>query len=93
MAGDHIVAIDTVATPGFTDLTAALKTYAGKPVKVTLERNGKAMTVTAKPTDSGKLGFQLKSITDIYPTVTEHYSFLHRCPKDGKSEPLPLATT
>lgn len=81
LEGDHIVAIDTVATPGFSDLTAALKTYAGKPVKVVLERNGKTMVVTATPTDGGKLGFQLKPITDIYPTVTEHYSLFASVPK------------
>lgn len=79
--GDHIVAIDTVRTPGFTELTEALVQYAGKPVAVTVERNGRTMTMNATPSEGGKLGFQLKKITDVYPTVTERYTFFGSMPK------------
>ncbi len=79
--GDRIVAIDTVSTRAFTELTAALKKYAGKATTVTVERAGKSMTLPVTPSEEGKLGFQLKRITDVYPTVTVRYGFFESFPK------------
>lgn len=79
--GDHIIAIDTVATPSFTELTATLKKYAGKATTVTIERDGKPLTVAITPTEGGKLGFQLRPLTDIYETVTVRYNLLQSFPK------------
>lgn len=79
--GDHIIAIDSIATPSFTELTEALKQYAGKEVDVTFERDGKMMMAQVTPNSNGKLGFQLRPITDIYEPVTINYSFFESFPK------------
>lgn len=79
--GDRIVAIDTVSTRAFSELTAALQKYANKKTTVTIERNGKTMQLPVTPTEGGKLGFQLKPITDVYPAVTVHYGFFRSFPK------------
>ena len=44
-------------------------------------RDGKELKLTATPTEGGKLGFQLRQITDVYPTVTARYSLLSSFPK------------
>lgn len=79
--GDHIIAIDTVATPTFTELTPALVAAAGKEVNVTVERDGKTVVLPVTPNEYGKLGFQLRPITDIYPPVTVEYGFFESFPK------------
>ncbi|MCH5319652.1 MAG: RIP metalloprotease RseP [Paramuribaculum sp.] len=79
--GDRIIAVDTVSTPSFTELVPALEKYAGKQTNVTYLRDGNSVTTTVTPTDGGKLGFALKSATDVYPTVTEHYTFFRSIPK------------
>ncbi len=79
--GDRIVAVDTIATPTYTELTPALAAYAGREVPLTVERDGQRLTVTTKPNEFGKLGFQLRAITDIYPTVTVNYNFFQSFPK------------
>ena len=78
---DHIVAIGETPTPGYTELTAALQQMAGKETTVTVERDGKTVVLPITPTEGGKLGFQLKPITDIYPTVSNHYTFFSSIPK------------
>lgn len=79
--GDRIIAVDTIATPSLTELTAALKNYVEKPVNVTLLRDGKEMMVTAVPNEFGRLGFQLSPITEVYPTVTVRYGVFESVPK------------
>ena len=66
---DRIVKIDTLSTRAYSELTSALQKYAGKKTTVTVERDGKAITMPITPNEGGKLGFQLKRITDVYPTV------------------------
>lgn len=79
--GDHIIAVDTVATPSFSELSPALVAAAGKEVPLTVERDGKRITVSATPNEYGKLGFQLRPITDIYTPVTVDYGFFASFPK------------
>lgn len=79
--GDRIVAIDTVATPAFSDLVAALQAYASKPTTLTVERGGQTIKLPVTPNEYGKLGFQVKPITDIYPTVRIDYNLLESVPK------------
>lgn len=90
--GDRIIAVDTVATPSFTELVPALLAYAGKPTDITVQRDGKQLTYTLTPTENGKLGFQLKPITDIYPTVTRHFSLLSSLPKGWEIGTTTLTT-
>lgn len=79
--GDRIVAVDTIKTPTFTELTPALLKYADKPTTITVERDGKLVTLEATPNEYGKLGFQVKPLTEVYPTVTVNYSILESFPK------------
>lgn len=44
-------------------------------------RNGESTTVKITPNEAGKVGVQLKPITDIYPTTTIDYTFLQSIPK------------
>lgn len=79
--GDRVIAVDTIMTPTFTELTPTLAEYAGKTVAVKVIRDGREVTVMATPNEFGKLGFQLKSPTDVYNTVTVKYNLLQSVPK------------
>lgn len=80
--GDHIVAVDSLATPSFTELSAALLDRSGKETLITVEReDGTTAMLPAQVSEYGKLGFQLRPITDIYPTVTVNYGLVHSIPK------------
>ncbi len=81
LEGDRIIAVDSVATPSLTELTPALKNYAGREVGVTILRDGKEMELKATPNEFGRLGFQLSPITDVYPTVTLNYNIFQSIPK------------
>lgn len=81
MVNDRIIRIDTISTRAYSELTVALQKFAGKKTTVTVERNGNEVTMPVTPSEGGKLGFQLKKITDVYPTVTVHYGFLNSFPK------------
>lgn len=78
---DHIVAVGDMATPSFSELGVALEKYAGKTTEVTVERDGVAKKFTVTPTEGGKLGFNLKRLTDVYPTVVRHFNLLQSVPK------------
>lgn len=91
-AGDRIIAVDTIATPSYTELTPALQSMAGKPTTVTVERDGKTIRLNVTPTDGGKLGFQLRKLTDIYPTVTVRYNFFEAFPKGWEIGTTTLTT-
>lgn len=79
--GDRIMAVDTTATPSFTELTPALLARAGKKVDLTVLRDGKTIHLNAELPESGKLGFQLKNLTEVYPTVTVKYGLFESLPK------------
>lgn len=79
--GDRILAVDSTATPSYTELVPALLAAAEKEVTLTVERDGQTIHLTATPTEGGKLGFQLRAITDIYPTVAVRYGLLGSIPK------------
>ncbi len=79
--GDRIVAVDTIATPSFTELTPALLAYASTPTVITVIRDGKKIQVEATPDSYGKLGFQLRQPVDVYPTVSRQYSLIESFPR------------
>ncbi len=79
--GDRILAVDTISTPSFTELSPALLQYKDKTVDITVERDGKPLTLSATPDSYGKLGFQLRQPVDIYPTVTQQYSLIQSFPR------------
>ncbi len=79
--GDRIVAVDTVATPTFTELTPALLAAAGREVQLHIIRQGHEMTVPVTPNEFGKLGFQLRQLVDVYPAVTVRYGMFESIPR------------
>lgn len=81
VVGDRIIAVDTVATPSYTELTPALLARAGKPTTVTVARGDSTLKVAITPNEYGKLGFQLKPITEVYEPVTVRYGLLESFPK------------
>lgn len=82
LEGDRILAVDSVATPTFTELTPALLERAGREALISVRRaDGSEAVIPATVSEYGKLGFQLRPITEIYPTVTIDYGVLGSIPK------------
>ena len=77
---DHIVAIDGVPTPSFTELQQELVAKSGKRVPVTVVRGEKQIDLMATPED-GKLGFGLKAPYEVYETEVIKYNFFSAIPK------------
>lgn len=90
--GDHIIGVGTDATPAFSEFTPALKKYAGKEVKINVMRGDSLITLNITPSENGKIGIQLKPITDIYPVDIEKYSFFEAFPKGWEIGTTTLAT-
>ncbi len=78
---DQLVSVAGVATPSYTEFTAELQNNKGKEVEMGIIRNGQPTTIKITPSEAGKIGIQLKQITDIYPSITINYSFLQAIPK------------
>lgn len=81
LEGDRIVGVDSTATPSYTELVPALLASAGRETDIHIVRDGEPMTLRATPSEGGKLGFQLKAPTDVYPTVAVRYGVLGSFPK------------
>lgn len=79
--GDRIVSVGDIETPAFTEFTPALKNYANTQVNIGVIRNDSLITLPITPTAEGKIGIQLRHITDIYPIETSQYSFFESFPK------------
>ena len=78
---DHIISVGDAMTPSYTEFTAELSKRGGQTTGLRLVRGNDTITVPIKPTEAGKIGIQLKPITDIYPVVTRHYNFWQSIPK------------
>lgn len=81
MEGDRFIAVDSVPTPSYSEFSKALVDNAGKPTEFTIERDNRTLTVTATPTEDGKLGFGLASPIEIYPVKVIDYNILTAIPK------------
>lgn len=79
--GDRIVSVGDIKTPAFTEFTPALKEYANTQVNIGVMRNDSLITLPITPTAEGRIGIQLRHITDIYPVQTSQYSFFESFPK------------
>ncbi|MBR5898675.1 MAG: RIP metalloprotease RseP [Muribaculaceae bacterium] len=90
--GDHIVAVGGVSTPSFTEFTPALAQNGGKETSITVDRNGQLVDLNITPTEAGKIGIQLRPITDIYPIEIVEYSFFESIPKGWEIGTTTLAS-
>ena len=78
---DHLVSVAGVSTPSFTEFTEELLKSAGKEVEMGIIRNGQPSIVKITPSAAGKVGIQLKQLTEVYPTDTIKYSFFESIPR------------
>lgn len=79
--GDRIVSVGDIMTPAFTEFTPALKNHANTQVNLGIVRNDSLITLPIIPTAEGRIGIQLRHITEIYPVETSQYSFFESFPK------------
>ena len=80
--GDHMLAINGVATPSYTEFTAELEKNKGKDVTLSYQRDGKTLTATNVPIDNaGKLGILLTDPVKIYNTTVIHYNLFQSIPR------------
>jgi regulator of sigma E protease len=79
--GDHIVSVNGTETPSFTEFSPALMQLGGKETTIGVMRGDSLINLTVTPTESGKIGIQLRAITDIYPIDITQYSFFESFPK------------
>lgn len=80
-ADDQLVSIAGVATPSYSEFTSELQKNKGKEVEMGIIRNGQPVTIKITPNNAGKVGIQLKQLTDVYPTETIEYSFFAAIPR------------
>ncbi len=85
MVGDRLVAVGGVPTPSYSELTQQLSQHKDQPTQITLQRDGKILQVNATPDSDGKLGFQLKPMTEIYPVVYKKYSLIESVPQGWRN--------
>ena len=78
---DSIISINGIPTPSFDIFKSELDKNAGKDVKMTFMRKGKAVETTIAVDGAGKIGIMLTQLTDIYKTVTHEYSLLASIPR------------
>lgn len=78
--GDRIIAVDTIATPSYTELSPALVANAEKRINLTLLRGNDTIRVEATPSAGGKLGFGLMNLTEVYPYETTEYNLFESVP-------------
>lgn len=80
--GDHIIAINDIPTPSFTEFSPLLHQHASDSVTITVERtDGSIETLPILPTSDGTIGIGLKLPTEIYPVRSVRYSILASIPK------------
>lgn len=92
LAGDRILAVDSIETPSYTEFAPALIEAANREVTLKVNRDGKVIDVKATPDSDGKLGFMLTPINEIYPVETVEYSIFAAVPKGIKDGTNQLVT-
>lgn len=78
---DQLVSVAGVATPSFTEFTQELLKNKCKEIEIGVIRNGKSSIAKITPSEAGKIGIQLKQLTEVYPSTTIEYSFFQSIPK------------
>ncbi len=77
--GDSIVAVnDSVALQS--DCIAAFASHKGKPVLLTLVRQGREEKITIVPDNQGKVGVYMKTPYNLYPVQKITYGFIESIP-------------
>ncbi len=79
LVGDEIVALDSIPFSWYDEFQGYLAAHKGKPLSVTLLRDGKSINVTVQPTEAGILGV-MRDMANIFEFNTKHYSLLQAIP-------------
>lgn len=79
--GDKIKTINGEGASTYSDFTRLLAENGGKEIELGIERSGHNLNVAITPTEGGKIGIQLRPLTDIYPVHVKRYGLLESIPK------------
>lgn len=80
MAGDQIVAIDTVNTPFFQDVVKNLGERKGNNINLVVLRNGERVDLSADVSEAGKLGFGIVPPNEQLEIEVETFGFFESIP-------------
>lgn len=80
-AGDKIVSVAGVATPGYDLFTVELKKNASKTVEIKYIRDGKECASDVEIDDAGKIGIMLSAPADVYEVVVHKYNIFQSVPR------------
>lgn len=80
LTGDRIVKINGEETPFFQEVVAFLKSHKGREVSLGVLRSGTDLTVQAKISDEGTLGFAVTPLDKQIPLETEEYGVISAIP-------------
>ena len=80
VAGDRVVAVDSVDCSDITEVIAALDKKKGQVATLTVERSGADLQTTLPVDTAGHIGIVLKSIEDVYPIEHVSYNLLSAIP-------------
>lgn len=82
MAGDSLVAVDSVPMRWFDEFRTAFTEHKGDTALVTFIRNGERLTAAVPVSEEGQVGAYLAgtNLADIYTVSTRQYSFLEAIP-------------
>lgn len=78
---DRIIAVGNVPSKSYTEFTAELAKKANQHTFLEIIRGNDTIQLPITPNGAGKIGVQLKPITEIYPTVTRKFTFWKAIPK------------
>lgn len=82
--GDAIISAAGIPATSMTELGPVLTANGGKEIELEYVRGGDTIRTTVTPSEEGKLGFQLRPITEIYPGVYHKYTLLEAVPRGCK---------
>ncbi|MGM9804799.1 MAG: RIP metalloprotease RseP [Muribaculaceae bacterium] len=80
-AGDRILAVNGVSTPGYDLFKPELDKNANKTIKLTYLRDGKTLTSAVEVDDLGKIGIMLCQPVEVFETVKKSYNLLQSIPR------------
>lgn len=79
--GDRIISVGNTSTRSYNEFTKELLNQAGKHTFLEIVRGNDTIELPITPNGAGKIGVQLRPVTEIYPTVTRNFSLWEAIPK------------
>jgi len=77
---DSVIGVNGQTDMALADIQKVLADSKGKELTLHLYRSGQELTISATPTEAGKLGVRLCSPDEVYETVREEYGFFSAFP-------------